>query len=47
MQEAVDIADYAVGLSRTMGGRYLPSERTGHLLIEHPNPLGVVGISAS
>ena len=27
-----------------MHGRYLPSERAGHQLIEHPNPLGVIGI---
>jgi aldehyde dehydrogenase (NAD+) len=44
VQEMIDIADYAVGLSRTLGGRTLPSERPRHRLYEQWHPLGVVGI---
>ncbi|ORY35667.1 Aldehyde/histidinol dehydrogenase [Naematelia encephala] len=44
VQEFVDICDYATGLSRSMAGRVLPSERPEHVIYEIPNPLGVVGI---
>ena len=44
VQEAVDICDYATGLSRSMAGRVLPSERPHHVIYEIPNPLGVCGI---
>lgn len=44
VQEAVDIADYATGLSRMYAGQVLPSERPGHMLLEQWNPLGVVGV---
>jgi aldehyde dehydrogenase family 7 member A1 len=44
VQEYVDICDYAVGLSRMLEGKILPSERSGHALIEQWNPLGVVGV---
>ncbi|XP_076047135.1 aldehyde dehydrogenase 7 family member A1 [Oratosquilla oratoria] len=44
VQEYVDICDFAVGLSRMIGGGVLPSERPGHALIENWNPLGVIGI---
>ncbi|XP_068102908.1 alpha-aminoadipic semialdehyde dehydrogenase [Hyperolius riggenbachi] len=44
VQEYVDICDYAVGLSRSIGGPILPSERPGHALIEQWNPVGLVGI---
>ncbi|KAF7799667.1 hypothetical protein EIP86_010907 [Pleurotus ostreatoroseus] len=44
VQEFVDIADYAVGLSRMMNGRFIASERPGHSILEVPNPLGVVGV---
>uniref|UniRef100_A0A2R9BEN5 Aldehyde dehydrogenase 7 family member A1 n=1 Tax=Pan paniscus TaxID=9597 RepID=A0A2R9BEN5_PANPA len=44
VQEYVDICDYAVGLSRMIGGPILPSERSGHALIEQWNPVGLVGI---
>ncbi|NXC18048.1 AL7A1 dehydrogenase, partial [Corythaeola cristata] len=44
VQECVDICDYAVGLSRMIGGPILPSERPGHALIEQWNPVGLVGI---
>ena len=40
----MDICDYAVGLSRMLGGSVFPSERPGHALMEMYNPLGVVGI---
>ncbi|XP_059483963.1 alpha-aminoadipic semialdehyde dehydrogenase isoform X2 [Neocloeon triangulifer] len=44
VQEYVDICDYAVGLSRMLEGRVLPSERPGHALLEQWNPLGIVGV---
>ncbi|NXP51206.1 AL7A1 dehydrogenase, partial [Heliornis fulica] len=44
VQEYVDICDYAVGLSRMIGGPILPSERPGHVLMEQWNPVGLVGI---
>jgi aldehyde dehydrogenase (NAD+) len=44
VQEMIDMADFAVGLSRTLGGRTLPSERPHHRLTEQWHPLGVVGV---
>jgi aldehyde dehydrogenase (NAD+) len=44
VQEAIDIADLAVGQSRQLFGRTFPSERPGHRLAETWHPLGVVGI---
>ncbi|XP_012590964.1 alpha-aminoadipic semialdehyde dehydrogenase isoform X3 [Microcebus murinus] len=44
VQEYVDICDYAVGLSRMIGGPILPSERPGHALMEQWNPVGLVGV---
>lgn len=44
VQEMIDIADYAVGLSRMLGGRTLPSERPAHRLYEQWHPRGVVGV---
>jgi len=44
VQEYIDICDYAVGLSRSMAGLVIPSERPNHILLENWNPLGVVGI---
>lgn len=45
VQEAIDICDYAVGLSRSMAGQVLPSERPGHFMMERWNPLkGHVGV---
>lgn len=44
VQEYVDICDYAVGLSRMMAGKVIPSERPGHQLLECWNPLGVIGV---
>ena len=44
VQEYIDICDYAVGLSRMIGGSVFPSERPGHSLMELYNPLGTIGI---
>ncbi|MFF4832699.1 aldehyde dehydrogenase family protein [Streptomyces sp. NPDC001315] len=44
VQEMIDIADYAVGLSRQLYGRVIASERAGHRMAETWHPLGVVGI---
>jgi len=44
VQEYIDICDYAVGLSRMLEGKVLPSERRGHVLMENWNPLGSIGI---
>lgn len=44
VQEMIDICDFAVGLSRTVGGRTLPSERVDHRMMEQWHPLGVVGV---
>jgi aldehyde dehydrogenase (NAD+) len=44
VQEMIDICDYAVGLSRQLDGRTMPSERPGHRLMETWHPLGVVGV---
>ncbi|HED53740.1 MAG TPA: aldehyde dehydrogenase family protein [Phycisphaerales bacterium] len=44
VQETIDIADYAVGLSRMIGGRTIPSERPAHRMMEQWLPLGLVGV---
>ena len=44
VQEMIDICDFAVGLSRQLGGLVLPSERPDHKLTEQWHPAGVVGI---
>lgn len=45
VQEAVDICDFAVGLSRSLNGSVMPSERAGHAMLECYNPLnGHLGI---
>ena len=44
VQECIDIADFAVGLSRQMYGLTMPSERPGHTMREQWHPLGTVGI---
>jgi aldehyde dehydrogenase family 7 member A1 len=45
VQEAVDICDFAVGLSRQLNGSVIPSERPHHAMMERYNPLkGHVGI---
>lgn len=44
IQEAIDIADFAVGLSRQLYGNTMPSERRNHRMFEQWHPLGVVGV---
>lgn len=44
VQEMVDVCDFAVGLSRQLYGRTMPSERPGHRLMETWHPLGVVAV---
>lgn len=44
VQEFIDCCDMAAGMSRTIGGQVLHSERAGHTLLECWNPLGSVGI---
>jgi aldehyde dehydrogenase (NAD+) len=44
VQEVIDICDFAVGLSRQLYGRQMPSERPEHRLMEQWHPLGVVGV---
>lgn len=44
VQEIIDICDFAVGLSRQLYGRTMPSERPQHTMMEQWHPLGVVGI---
>ena len=43
VQEAIDIADFAVGLSRQLYGLTMHSERPGHRMYEQWHPLGNVG----
>lgn len=44
VQEYIDICDMAVGMSRTIGGKVIPSERPDHMITEQWNPIGNVGI---
>jgi aldehyde dehydrogenase (NAD+) len=44
VQETIDIADFAVGLSRQLPGQVFPSERAGHRLMEQWLPLGPIGV---
>ena len=44
VQEMIDICDLAVGLSRQLFGRTMPSERPGHRMMETWHPLGPCGI---
>ena len=44
VQEMIDICDFAVGISRQLEGRTMPSERPGHRLMETWHPRGVVGV---
>lgn len=44
VQEMIDICDFAVGLSRQLYGRTMPSERPAHRLTEQWHPLGPVGV---
>jgi aldehyde dehydrogenase (NAD+) len=44
VQEMIDICEFAIGLSRQLYGKTMPSERPGHRLMETWHPLGVVGV---
>lgn len=47
VQEMIDIADYAVGLSRQLYGLTMHSERPQHRMYEQYHPLGAVGVISS
>jgi len=44
VQEMIDIADFAVGLSRQLYGLTMHSERPLHRMYEQWHPLGIVGV---
>lgn len=44
VQEMIDIADFAVGLSRQLYGLTMHSERNRHRMYEQWHPLGTVGV---
>jgi aldehyde dehydrogenase (NAD+) len=44
VQETIDIADFAVGLSRQLPGSMFPSERPQHKMYEQWLPLGPIGV---
>jgi aldehyde dehydrogenase (NAD+) len=44
VQEMIDIADFAVGLSRMLYGKTMPSERKNHRMFEQWLPLGPIGV---
>ena len=44
VQEMIDMADFAVGLSRMLYGRTMHSERMRHRMYEQWHPLGIVGV---
>lgn len=44
VQETIDICDFACGLSRSINGQVIPSERPEHFMMEQWNPLGLVGV---
>lgn len=44
IQEMIDICEFAVGLSRQLEGRTMPSERPGHRLMETWHPAGIVAV---
>jgi aldehyde dehydrogenase (NAD+) len=44
VQEMIDIADFAVGLSRQLYGLAMHSERPQHRMYEQWHPLGVIGV---
>ncbi len=44
VQEVIDIADFAVGLSRMLYGKVIPSERRRHRILEQWHPLGPVAV---
>jgi len=44
IQEAIDIADFSVGLSRQLYGKTMHSERPTHRMYEQWHPLGIIGV---
>ena len=44
VQEMIDMADFAVGLSRMLYGQTMHSERAQHRMYEQWHPLGVTGV---
>ncbi|MDM0036145.1 aldehyde dehydrogenase family protein [Variovorax sp. J22P271] len=44
VQEAVDICEFALGLSRQLYGKTIVSERPGHRIMEQYHPLGPVAV---
>ncbi len=44
VQEMIDVADFACGLSRQLYGLSMHSERPGHRMYEQWHPLGVAGV---
>ena len=44
VQEMIDICDFAVGQSRMLYGKVMPSERYHHRMMEQWHPLGPVGV---
>ncbi len=44
VQEMIDMADFAVGLSRQLYGKTMQSERPSHRMYEQWHPLGAIGI---
>jgi aldehyde dehydrogenase (NAD+) len=47
VQEMIDMADFAVGLSRMLYGKTMPSERPEHRMYEQWQPLGPVSVITS
>ena len=44
VQEMIDVADFAVGLSRQLYGLTMQSERPQHRMYEQWHPLGIIGV---
>jgi len=44
VQESIDMADLAVGMSRQLCGQTMHSERPGHRMYEQWHPLGPIGV---
>jgi len=44
VQEMIDVCEFALGLSRQLEGRTMPSERPGHRLMETWHPAGPVTV---
>jgi len=47
VQEMIDIADFALGLSRQLYGLTMHSERPDHRMYEQWHPIGIVGVITS